>query len=90
MKNRIARWESQSGKHFVDLFFNPAFVLADGSTVIDAHYRGNGCGGSVGGTTPEEAIAIVQRMVDAGTFLPDSAKRPMTRIPALEALSDLI
>jgi len=79
-RTKIARWESRSGKYWVDLYFNPTFKLADGRVVADASYRGNGCGGSVSGATEAEAIAAMQRRIDHGGFQPDAAKTPMRRV----------
>lgn len=76
---RIARWESRGGKYWVDLFFNPAFHLCNGQTVVDAHYRGEGCGGPVNGQTELEAIATMQTQIDRGYFQADANKTPMHR-----------
>lgn len=75
----IARWESRGGKYWVELYFNPAFRLANGSTVVDAHYKGQGCGGSVRGNTPDEAIADMEQRVASGYFQADANKTPMRR-----------
>jgi hypothetical protein len=77
---RIARWESKGGKYWVDLYFNPCFHLANGTDVVDAHYRGDGCGGGVDGQTIEEAIASMQSRVDRGYFQADANKTPMHRV----------
>jgi hypothetical protein len=79
---RIARWESRGGKYWVDLFFNPAFHLCNGTDVVDAHYRGDNCGGGVDGVSTEaEAIAAIQtRYVDRGYFQADANKTPMRRV----------
>ena len=77
----IARWESRGGKYWIDLFFNPAFHLCNGQTVVDAHYRGDGCGGSVDGVkTESEAIAAMQARVDRGYCQADANKTPMHRV----------
>lgn len=75
----IARWESRGGKYWVDLFFNPCFYCCDGTTAVDAHYRGAGCGGPVDGVQTEaEAIAAMQtRYVDRGYFQADANTTPM-------------
>jgi hypothetical protein len=78
--NRIARWESRGGKYWVDLYYNPSFKLANGNTVIDAHYKGDGCGGSVDAYSEESAIAAIQRRVDLGYFQADANKTPMHRV----------
>ena len=80
MERKIARWESRSGKHWVELFYNPAFKLADGRTVVDAHYCAPGCGGSVVANTESEAIDALQSRVGAGYFQPDANKTPMHRV----------
>lgn len=80
MENLIARWESRSGKHWVDLYFNPAFKLANGQTITSAHYKGVDCGGGLSASTPESAIAELQRRVDTGYFQPDANKTPMKRV----------
>lgn len=79
-KKRIARWESKGGKYWVDLYYNPAFELSDGRVVIDAHYQGHGCGGSVPDATSEQdAIDRMQQRVDRGYFQADANKTPMKR-----------
>ena len=75
----IARWESRGGKYWVNLFFNPAFHLANGQTVVDAHYRGDSCGGGIDGQTESEAITAMQKRVDSGYFQADANKTPMHR-----------
>ena len=78
----IARWESRGGKYWVNLYFNPCFHLANGTDIVDAHYRGDGCGGGVDGVQTEaEAIAAMQtRHVDRGYFQADANKTPMHRV----------
>ena len=76
----IARWESRGGKYWVNLYFNPAFHLCDGRTVVDAHYRGDNCGGPVNGQTELEAIAAMQIQIDRGYFQADANKTPMHRV----------
>lgn len=80
MESIIARWESRSGKHWVNLYFNPAFKLADGHIVADAHYEGIGCGGSIAASTESEAIAAMETRVASGYFQPDANKTPMKRV----------
>ena len=79
-KKRIARWESRGGKYWVDLFFDPCFTLANGQTVVDAHYRGEGCGGGITAQTETEAIAAVQAQIDRGYFQADANKTPTHRV----------
>jgi hypothetical protein len=76
----IARWESRGGKYWVDLFYNPCFRLMNGTDVVDAHYRGHGCGGGVEARTEVEAIAAMQARVDSGYFQADANKTPMHRV----------
>lgn len=70
MEKLIARWESKRGAHYVDLF-----QWEDGYTF----YRGNGCSGTLGIDNAAQAIEVLQKKVDSGYFLPDSAKTPMIR-----------
>ena len=78
----IARWESRGGKYWVNLYFNPAFHLCNGTDMVDAHYRGDGCCGGVDGVkTESEAIAAMQsRYIDRGYFQADANKTPMHRV----------
>lgn len=77
----IARWESRGGKYWIDLYFNPCFHFCDGTSAVDAHYRGRGCGGGVDGVTTEnEAIAAMQAQIDRGYFQADANKTPMHRV----------
>ena len=77
---RIARWESRGGKYWVDLFFNPAFHLCNGQTVVDAHYRSDGCGGGITAQTETEAITAMQVQIDRGYFQAAANKTPMHRV----------
>lgn len=80
-KRHIARWESRGGKYWVDLYFDPCFTLANGETIVDAHYRGDGCGGSVDNvSTVDEAITAMQLRVDHEYFQADANKTPMHRV----------
>ena len=68
MKKLIARWESKSGKHWVELY-------------EDEHgwsYSSPGACGSLG--LCDVAIQAMQQRVDDGYFLPDNAKTPMKRV----------
>jgi len=78
----IARWESRGGKYWVNLYFNPAFHLCNGTDIVDAHYRGDNCSGGVDGVkTESEAIAAMQsRYIDRGYFQADANKTPMHRV----------
>lgn len=70
MYEKVARWESKTGKHWVELFVDEGY----------AFYRANGAGGNLGRITEEGAIALLQQKVDSGYFLPDNAKTPMKRV----------
>jgi hypothetical protein len=76
----IARWESRGGKYWVELMYNPAFRLANGTVVISAHYQGGGCGGGIAATSEDNAIATMQSRIDAGCFQADANKTPMRRV----------
>jgi hypothetical protein len=78
----IARWESRGVKYWVNLYFNPAFHLCNGTDIVDTHYRGNNCNGGVDGVkTESEAIAAMQsRYIDRGYFQADANKTPMHRV----------
>jgi hypothetical protein len=59
---------------------NPKNQLANGQTIVDAHYRGGGCGGGVQAQTEDEAIAAMQAQIDRGYFQADVNKTPMHRV----------
>lgn len=80
MKRQIARWESRGGKHWVNLYYDPAFRLVDGRTVSSADYEAPDCGGNLGSCTETEAARKLQVMVDTGYFQPDANKAPMKRV----------
>ena len=80
MEKLLARWESRSGKHYAELFYNPEFKLADGRTVIDAHYRAPNCGGGIAAVSESDAIANMEQRVASGYFQPDANKTPMKRV----------
>ena len=66
----IARWESRSGKHYVDLWrgrWGPS-------------YDSPGASGSMGNITDAQAIAEIERKLSWGMFQPDKAKTPMRRV----------
>ena len=68
----IARWESSSGKDWVDLHDH-----GDGSY----SYNAPSAGGHLGKLpSRDHAISQMQTKVDSGYFLPDKAKRPMKRV----------
>lgn len=67
----LAKWESRGKAHYVELY-------QDG---ISYNFRGNDCGGCLGSIeTVEMAVAIMQRKVESGYFLPDNAILPMKRV----------
>lgn len=67
----IARWESKSGKHWVEL------NSSDSGAVF---YDAPGACGSLGIVGDSEAIAELQRRVDLGYFQPDANKTPMKKV----------
>jgi hypothetical protein len=73
MKTTVARWESKSGKHWVNLYRsdNPA-LKGYGFDSPDIH----GWFGDIG---EEQAIRELQRRLD--TFQPSRNKTPMLRMP---------
>ena len=77
----LARWKSRGGAHYVEL-----------RKSADCYsYRGNGCGGSLGGVkSDEEALAIMQAQVDSGYFLPDRAKLPMERVGPIASSARIV
>jgi hypothetical protein len=75
MKQTVARWESRSGKHYVDLYLN---TLDSGLTYYG--YESKGCMGTFEPVTEEVAVGRVQGMVDAGYFQPDRLLNPMKRV----------
>jgi len=69
----IAKWESPKGKYWVVLRRGNVYTAG-----VDYYYGGSGCGGGLGFLHSDaEAIAAMQRKVDAGQFLPDKARMPM-------------
>ena len=66
-----ARWESRSGKHWVELVAYESGGYG---------YRSPGMGGCIGNVTEAEAIASIQSKVDAGYFQPDANVTPMHRV----------
>ena len=79
----IARWESKTGKHFVELYRD----------MRGYSYHAPGAGGSLG-VLPSDEIAIekIKKIVDVGYFLPDAAKTPMHRTnpPSGDLISDSV
>jgi hypothetical protein len=65
----LARWESQRGKDWIEVYENPGSGCG---------YQGRGCGGWMGNVTREEAVADIQRRVDQGCFC--SQKTPMRKV----------
>lgn len=64
----VARWESASGKHWVELY-------RDGAGY---GYRAPGASGWLGAVAEAAALAELERRV--GDFQPDTNKRPMRRV----------
>ena len=65
----IHRWESRSGKHWVELVTSPNGLS----------YTSPTAGGSLGLDTPEARARFEREMVDTGYFLPDAHQTPMVR-----------
>lgn len=76
----LARWESASGKHWVELWYNPEFRYLDGTIGIDVHYNAPQAGGSIAATSPSDAVQKMQERLDRGGFQPDANKKPMKRV----------
>jgi antirestriction protein len=70
-KKVVARWESKSGKHWVELC-----QYDDGGF----GFRSPDSGGVMAGKTMEDALAELQKKIDAGYFQPDAAKTSMKRV----------
>lgn len=73
---RIARWESISGKHWVDLRVDARGIYS---------YAAPSAGGVLG-TKRDDAIAAITRRVEAGEFQPDSNRNPMRRVYAISSI----
>lgn len=68
----IARWESKSGKHWVNLH----------SDKWGHHYESPGAFGSLGNKmTDEKALENMEFKISMGGFQPDANKTPMKRVP---------
>ena len=67
----LARWESKSGKHWVEL------TQGESGGVF---YRAPQAIGSLGIVEDSKAIEELQRRVDLGYFQPDANKTPMRRV----------
>lgn len=78
----VARWESRGGKYWVELYFNPSFRLNDGRVVVDASYKGDGCGGGLEAKTQEEAINAMKARIAAGYHQADANRMPMKLVRA--------
>lgn len=68
--SNLARWESRSGKHWVELTASP----------LGFGYRSPSAGGGLYAMDLDAALAELQAKVDRGHFLPDAAKTPMRRV----------
>jgi hypothetical protein len=65
----LARWESQRGKDWIEVYEQVGFGFG---------YQGRGCGGWFGNVTRDEAVSDIQRRVDQGCFC--SQKTPMKKV----------
>ena len=74
VENLIARWESPSGKHWVELYGYPY------GGDIAYGYKSNGGGGNIGTTTEAIAMSKMEQKVKSGEFLPDASVKPMVRV----------
>lgn len=70
MDKVIARWESKSGKHWVEIRRSESGFL---------YYDAPGAHGSFGNITEDEAIQQIEARVE--DFQPGSNKTPMIRMP---------
>lgn len=71
-RTTVARWESDSGKHWVELY----------SDKWGYGYNGVGCGGFLGKydtITRDQAIARIERDTVGGAAVYHPGKRPMRR-----------
>lgn len=84
----LARWESRSGKHWVELKQHAGVTIANamdptsvgGRAFTWYGYTSPGSSGSLAATTSAAAIAEMEQRVNRGDFLPDAAKTPMKRV----------
>lgn len=68
----IARWESRSGKWWVELHRSDAGCYS---------YTANDSGGTLGNNlTNEVAIDAIEQRIANGYFQPDNLKSPMKRV----------
>ena len=72
MTERIARWESPRGKHWVELYRHN-----DGSF----GYTGPDCGGNLGRITLEKAMEIMAQRTAEGAYLFCPGKSAMVQVP---------
>ena len=73
MSETVARWESRTGKHWVELRWSNEFGFS---------YTSPNAGGSLAANTTDEAIAELAPRLEpyAGYFQPDSNKTAMKRV----------
>ena len=84
----LARWESRSGKHWVELTQHDSVTIANaldptsvgGRAFTWFGYTSPGSSGSLAATTSAAAIAEMEQRVKRGDFLPDAAKTSMKRV----------
>lgn len=69
-KTLVARWESCGGKDWVELWHDQ----------LGYTYDGNGCGGSLGAATLEQAMTFMEQRTAAGMQLFCSQKSAMKRV----------
>ena len=69
-KKLIARWESTSHKHWVNMFQDD----------YGYSYVAPGAGGGLSANTEHAAICEMETRVQFGYFQPDANKRPMKRV----------
>ena len=77
---RVARWESRSRKHWVELSACSYGTVDTPFRGICWSYESPDAGGTVEATNDAEAIRAVQSKVDAGYFQPDANRTPMQRV----------
>ena len=84
----LARWESRSGKHWVELTQHDSVTIANAMDPSSVGWRAftwygytsPGNSGSLSVTTSAAAIAEMEQRVKRGDFLPDAAKTSMKRV----------
>jgi hypothetical protein len=72
MTERIARWESPRGKHWVELYQHTDGCFG---------YTGNQCGGNLGRITLEAAMNYMAERTAEGAYFFCSGKTAMVQVP---------